>query len=342
MTPFSPVGSLTCLRTGLGSIIYIFGSLYSIWSAPYGVCDLTNQVSGNRSCEPHPPFWEQWTSLNMALSRIHRGFQACRSGLGALASTGGLLRGNRPSHVPARTLFGRDRDRPKASHSRVLTGTEGQLRNLFEIQGEIFSLSLLSLLTLRLLLSFLCWPFSASSQARVHGGVPAIDRGTTGAGLGRLWDPRETSWKLDNYNRHPARSSKWGNHSNPGFPFQACSFGENARQHLEWEFLVQGCYTHIYTHTATHARTHMHTPLPPSLTSRHQLTSGSTQDLTKLKKQPLNWTATRSVSLPSYQTHSTSLLCFVAAMEWVWEVPQQNDHFSKSPDRSTVCFLGSC
>ena len=42
--------------------------------------------------------------------------------------------------MPARTLFGRDRDRPKASHSRVLTGTEGQLRNLFEIQGEIFSL----------------------------------------------------------------------------------------------------------------------------------------------------------------------------------------------------------
>lgn len=140
MTPFSPVGSLTCLRTGLGSIIYIFGSLSSIWSAPYGVCDLTNQVSGHWSCEPHPPFWEQWTSLNMALSRIHRSFQACRSGLGALASTGGLLRENRPSHVPARTLFGRDRDRPKASHSRVLTGTEGQLRNLFEIQGEIFSL----------------------------------------------------------------------------------------------------------------------------------------------------------------------------------------------------------
>ena len=47
MTPFSPVGSLTCLRTVLGSIIYIFGSLHSIWSAPYGVCDLTNQVSGH-------------------------------------------------------------------------------------------------------------------------------------------------------------------------------------------------------------------------------------------------------------------------------------------------------
>ena len=76
----------------------------------------------------------------MALSRIHRGFQACRSGLGALASIDGPLRGNRPSHVPARTLFGRDKDRPKASHSRVLTGTEGQLRNIFEIQGEIFSL----------------------------------------------------------------------------------------------------------------------------------------------------------------------------------------------------------
>ena len=76
---------------------------------------------------------------------------------------------------------------------------------------------------------------------------------------------------------------------------QTCAFHsrlaaleKNARQHLEWEFLVQGCYTHVYTRTSTHAHTHTHTSLPPSPTSYHQLTSGSTQDLTKLKKQQLN------------------------------------------------------
>ena len=72
MMPFSPAGSLSCLRTGLESIIYIFVSWHSIWSAPYDVFNLTNQISEYRSCEPHPPFENNehhwiWLSLEFTV-----------------------------------------------------------------------------------------------------------------------------------------------------------------------------------------------------------------------------------------------------------------------------------
>ena len=73
----------------------------------------------------------------MALSRlIYRGFQPYRSGLAPLTSVDGLRRGGRLSQVPARTLFGRDRERQTKSQSRVLSAHEGKLKSIFELQGK--------------------------------------------------------------------------------------------------------------------------------------------------------------------------------------------------------------